>query len=66
MAPSAAIVMLVPAYFMSVFIERYFLKRAWTAYQPSEVHRFAWRSHLASYSILVLLWLGALLFDLTK
>ncbi len=66
MVPCAAIVMLVPAYFMSVFIERYFLKRAWTDYQPSDVHRFSWRSHLASYSILVLLWLGALLFDLHK
>lgn len=66
MVPCAAIVMFVPAYFMSVYIERFFLKRAWTDYQPSEVHRFAWRSHLASYAILVLFWLGALFFDLTK
>lgn len=63
MVPCAALVMLVPAFFMSVLVERFFLKRSWSNYSPSAIASFSWKAHMASYLILVLLWLAAFAYD---
>lgn len=63
MVPCAALVMLVPAFFMSVLVERFLLKRAWPDQSPTAIASFSWKAHVASYLILVLLWLVAFAYD---
>jgi hypothetical protein len=66
MIPCAALVLLVPAYFMSVGVEGYILKRAWPTFRSADVARFVWRSHLISYGFLALMWGVALAYDLKR
>ncbi len=58
MIPAAALVMLIPAFFLSVWLERLVLQRFWKEEQKDVLRRFSFRAHCASYLILILLWLG--------
>lgn len=58
MIPAAGLVMLVPAFFLSVWLERVVLQRFWKEEQKNVLRRFSFRAHCASYLVLVLLWLA--------
>lgn len=58
MIPAAALVMLIPAFFLSVWLERLVLQRFWKEEPKDALRRFSFRAHCASYVILILLWLG--------
>jgi len=49
--------MLVPAFFVSVFVERRFLRVLWAGEDARRVRRFSWRAHFASYPVLIAVWL---------
>ncbi|MDZ4406062.1 hypothetical protein [Prosthecobacter sp.] len=57
MIPCAAITLMVPAYFMSVVVERWWLRRSWREFPRSAIYRYSWLAHIASYGILILFWL---------
>ena len=57
MTPVAALVMLIPAFFLSVWIERLVLQVFWPNETKGRLRPFSYRAHFASYSILVLMWL---------
>jgi hypothetical protein len=57
MTPVAALVMLIPAFFLSVWIERLVLQAFWPDETKERLRLFSYRAHLASYAILVLMWL---------
>jgi hypothetical protein len=58
MVPFAGFVMLIPAFFVSVWLERLVLERFWKQEPKSALKKFSLRAHCASYVVLVLLWLG--------
>lgn len=59
MVPAAAIVLLVPFFFASVFIERAVFLRFYRS-QPELVRRWSWRANLASYGLLLAVLVGIL------
>ncbi len=58
MIPTAAMVLLVPFFFVSVYIERWVLRFLWKGEEPSTLKRFSWKAHLLSYSFLMAVVLG--------
>ena len=59
MIPAAAIILCVPFYLVSVWIE-YAVVRRMVAYPPHQVRRFCWLANLASYSLIIIFWVGLL------
>ena len=60
MVPTAAIVLMIPAFLITVPSERLVLRYCWPQVAPSERRKFAWTANLASYALLVvagLFWL---------
>jgi len=49
--------MLVPAFFVSVFSERWILRKAWPGMTIATLSRFTWTAHLWSYPALIAVWL---------
>ena len=49
--------MLIPAFFVSVFSERWVLRALWPEVQIPALSRFTWIAHLVSYPVLVVVWL---------
>ncbi|MEO6873880.1 MAG: hypothetical protein ABI222_03565 [Opitutaceae bacterium] len=56
MVPAAAIVMLIPAFFMSVWVERLVLQWFWKDEEKSRLTRFSFLAHIPSYATLVFFW----------
>ena len=56
MVPAAAIVMLVPAYFLSVWVERLVLSWFWKDEDKSRLTKFSFMAHVPSYATLVFFW----------
>ena len=56
MVPAAAIVMLVPAFFLSVWIERLVLQWFWKNEEKSRLTKFSFKAHIPSYATLVFFW----------
>lgn len=54
---SAGLAMLVPAFFLSVYSERWVLRSMWPEIQPANLSRFTWVAHLFSYPVLIAVWL---------
>jgi hypothetical protein len=57
MVPVAALVMLVPAFFLSVWSERVVLQWFWKNESKSRLTRFSFRAHIPSYATLAFFWL---------
>ena len=56
MVPTAMLVLLVPTFFMSVFIERFFYRRSLQAMAPdTDFRKISWNLHLASYGFLFII-----------
>jgi len=53
----AGLAILVPAFFVSVFSERWILRSIWPEVQPGTLSSFAWSAHLFSYPVLIVVWL---------
>jgi len=53
MVPTAAMVLMVPAFFVSVPIERTVLRFIWRQEPISQRKRFVWRANLCSYALLI-------------
>jgi hypothetical protein len=53
MVPTAAMVLMVPAFFVSVFVERLVLRLCWGEMPGSERRRFAWLANATSYLFLL-------------
>jgi hypothetical protein len=51
--PTAAMVLMIPAFFLSVFLERSVLHFFWRGEPPHERKRFVWRANLYSYALLI-------------
>ena len=53
----AGLAMLVPAFILSVYSERWILRSLWPDVQSATLSRFAWSAHLFSYPVLIVVWL---------
>jgi hypothetical protein len=53
----AGLSMLVPAFLVSVYSERWILESAWPDMPAPSRARFSWLAHLCSYPVLVVVWL---------
>lgn len=61
MVPISSLVLLIPAFLVTILIEGRVLRSAWPQVLASERSCFVWKSNLASYSVLVsidLVWLA--------
>jgi hypothetical protein len=61
MLPTASLVLLIPAFFVTILIEGWVLRSGWPQVLAAERSRFVWKSNLASYALLVsidLVWLA--------
>ena len=56
MVPASAIVMLVPAFFLSVWSERLVLQWFWKNEEKSRLAKFSFMAHVPSYAMLVFFW----------
>ena len=56
MVPTAALVMLVPAFFLSVWSERLVLQWFWKNEDRSRLTKFSFAAHVPSYAMLVFFW----------
>ena len=56
MVPAAAIVMLIPAFFLSVWSERIVLQWFWKNEEKSRLTKFSFMAHVPSYAMLVFFW----------
>ena len=52
MVPAASLYLLVPAFFASVFVERWICVTFWRDLPKNRLRRFSWYAHFASYSVL--------------
>jgi hypothetical protein len=58
--PTAAMVLMIPAFFVSIFLERCVLHFLWRSEPSAERKRFVWRANIYSYALLTvfgLIWL---------
>jgi hypothetical protein len=58
--PTAAMVLMIPAFFVSVVLERCVLHFFWRSEPSTELKRFVWRANIYSYALLIvfgLIWL---------
>jgi hypothetical protein len=53
MVPVASVYLLIPAFFASVFIERWICSLIWRDQAKSRLRRFSWRAHFVSYAVLL-------------
>jgi hypothetical protein len=53
MIPLAALYLLVPAFFASVYLERWICFRFWRGQDRNGIRRFSWVAHYVSYSVLI-------------
>ncbi len=51
--PAASIYLLIPAFFASVFVERWICSAIWRDVSKPRLRRYAWRAHFVSYAVLV-------------
>lgn len=61
MVPTASLVLLIPAFFVTVLIEGWVLRSGWPQVPVNERKRFVWKANLASYALLIsidLVWLA--------
>lgn len=56
MVPAAAIVMLVPAFFLSVWVEKVVLQWFWKNEDKRRLTKFSFMAHVPSYATLVFFW----------
>jgi hypothetical protein len=54
MIPAASLYLLIPAFFVSVFVERWICSAFWRDKAKNRIRRFSWYAHLVSYAVLVL------------
>lgn len=65
--PTAGMVLLIPAFFVTVFIERLIYRRAFkTSAAAADVKKATWKVHLASYGLLFLVGFSLLLGSLVR
>ena len=55
MIPVAAAYLLIPAFFVSVFIERWICRMFWQDQEKDEIRRFSWMAHFASYTVIMVI-----------
>lgn len=58
--PTAAMVLMIPAFFVSILLERCVLRFLWRSEPSAERKRFVWRANIYSYALLIvfgLIWL---------
>jgi len=60
--PTAAMVLMIPAFFISIFLERCVLHFFWRSEPLAERKRFVWRANIYSYALLIVLGLTWLLY----
>lgn len=53
MIPAASIYLLIPAFFASVFLERWICSVFWREVSKPRLRRFSWRAHFVSYAVLL-------------
>lgn len=61
MIPVAGLFMLIPAFFVSVYVERWLLRVLWADESVNRVRSFSWRAHFVSYPVLIAVWLAFVL-----
>jgi hypothetical protein len=63
MVPTASLVLLIPAFFVTILIEERVLRSGWPQVDADVRKRFVWKSNLASYALLVFIDLGWLVYS---
>jgi hypothetical protein len=58
LVPLAAALLLIPSFFVSVLLERFICRLAWTSADPAALRRGVFRANLASYIVLFVLACG--------
>jgi len=53
MIPAVSVYLMIPAFFVSVFVERWICAAFWRDLSKPRVRRFSWSAHLVSYSVLL-------------
>lgn len=66
MIPTASLVLLIPAFFVTIMIEGCVLRSGWPQVDALERQRFLWKSNLASYALLITIDLGWLVYAVTS
>jgi len=67
MKPTARILLMIPAFFVSIFLERCILYFFWRSEPSIDRKRFVWRANVYSYVLLIvfaLIWLLYAILDL--
>ena len=54
MVPVAMGVLLIPFFFVSVYIERFILRKVWKTEENDAVKAYSWKAHLYSYAFLII------------
>ena len=54
MIPVAAAYLLIPAFFVSVFVERWICHLFWRDQEKDQIRKFSWEAHFASYAVLLI------------
>ena len=54
MVPVAMGVLLVPFFFVSIYTERFILRKVWKAEEKDVIRSFSWKAHLYSYGFLLI------------
>jgi len=55
MVPIAALYLLIPAFFVSVYLERWICLKFWPEQEMKRIRRFSWIAHFVSYTVLIVL-----------
>jgi len=61
MVPAASVVLLIPSFFISIWLERWVLRRRWSERDRPTVNRTVWIANLVSYALLFVagsIWFG--------
>jgi hypothetical protein len=53
MIPLAFLYLMIPAFFTSVFLERWIWRKYWQGQDCSNLRRFSWVAHVVSYAVLL-------------
>jgi hypothetical protein len=54
MIPIAGAYLLIPAFFVSVFLERRICRYFWRNEEKEQIAKFSWKAHFASYTVLII------------
>jgi hypothetical protein len=55
MIPAAGLFLLLPAFFASVYLERWICRKQWKEQSAADLRKFSWTAHFISYPVLLVI-----------